>query len=307
MSSSVRYRFKNAVSEDTVSFDGAVIQIGDVKRLIALKRGLGAEGAAELTLFDPSTNEEYADDSKVIPRNSLVLVKRTPATKFKPLQSAAGGATAQLAAPAAPQQQQRLQQGTAAAAGAHAANGSGAAAGQQQQQQQQHDEFGGDYYSEQPTAAVVREDEDKALQSLLQGTASTWQREVRQGAMRGRGRGRGGGIPFDYRCPRWVGAGPGWWWWVLGDFCTDAGIKPKHSWSAAGSKASGTAFCMPDSSNHSRQSYARALPVLPCSPAGDCQSTAAPPRPALLPTLPQVRGGGAALGAGLPHSGRPQL
>lgn len=180
MSSQVRYRFKNAVAEDVVSFDGAVIQIGDVKRLIALKRGLGAEGAAELTLFDSSTNEEHSDDSKVIPRNTLVLVKRAPANKFKPLQSAAGNAP------------------VAAVAQIVAANGGGSGS------QPAADEFGGDYYSENPTAALVREDEDKALQSLLQGTASTWQREVRQGAMRGwgRGRGAGGGMPPDYRCPR---------------------------------------------------------------------------------------------------------
>ena len=91
MSSLVRYRFKNAVAEDSVAFDGAVIQIGDVKRLIAVKRGLGADGAAELTLFDPASGEEHTDDAKVIPRNSLVLVKRAPVAKFKPLQSAAGG------------------------------------------------------------------------------------------------------------------------------------------------------------------------------------------------------------------------
>lgn len=180
MSSQVRYRFKNAVAEDVVTFDGAVIQIGEVKRLIALKRGLGADGAAELTLFDATSGEEQADESKVIPRNTLVLVKRSPAAKFKPLQSSAGGAAASAAPPA-----------VAAANGGSTQPAAG-------------DEFGGDYYSEQPTAALVREDEDKALQSLLQGTASTWQREVRQGAMRGRGRGRGagGGVPYDYRCPR---------------------------------------------------------------------------------------------------------
>lgn len=185
MSSQVRYRFKNAVAEDSIAFDGAVIQIGDVKRLIAVKRGLGPEGAAELTLFDPASGEEHADEARVIPRNSLVLVKRAPAAKFKPLQSAAGGTVAPPL-PVVP----------------------GAAAGstQQQQQTQAAEEFGGDYYSEQPTAAVVQEDEDRALASRLQATAAGWHREVRQGAMRGRGgrgRGPGGqGVPYDYRCPR---------------------------------------------------------------------------------------------------------
>ena len=181
MSSQVRYRFKNAVAEDTVAFDGAVIQVGDVKRLIALKRGLGAEGAAELTLLDPGTNEEHVDEAKVLPRNTLVLVKRAPAARFKPLSSAAGGAVAP----------------SPAAAPAPAAAAPAAAAA---------DEFGGELYSERPTAALVQEKEDQALKSLLQSNASTWQREVRQGVLRGRGRGRGAGgsAPFDYRCPRWV-------------------------------------------------------------------------------------------------------
>lgn len=186
MSSQVRYRFKNAVAEDSVAFEGAVITIGDVKRLIAAKRGLGPEGAAELTLFDPQSGEEHDDDARVIPRNSLVLVKRAPSARFKPLQSGTGGgvAAAPPPLPIAPGPQQ--QQG-AAPAPAPA------------------DEFGGDYYSEQPVAAVVAEAEDRALASRLQATASSWHREVRQGAMRGRGRGRGPGgqgVPFDYHCPR---------------------------------------------------------------------------------------------------------
>lgn len=186
MTSKVSFRFRNAVSTEDVLFDGSVIQIRDVKRLIAVKRGLGEEGAAELTLFDPNTNEEYTDDGKVIPRNSLVIVKRTPVTRFQPLQSTAPAAAAPAAA--APAQPAADQRSDAAAAALQPAA----------------DEFGGDYYTEQPQRAVVGEDEGKALANLLQGTAATWQREVRQGAMRGRGRGRGGrGLPtLDYRCSR---------------------------------------------------------------------------------------------------------
>lgn len=181
MTSKVFFRFKNAISQDQVLFDGSVIQIGDVKRLIAVKRGLGPEGAAELTLFDPNTNEEYNVDGKVIPRNSLVVVKRAPVTKFKPLQSASAAVPAQAPETETAPQDTKLEAASAAP-----------------------DDFGGDYYSEQPQSAVVGEDEDKALQNLLQGTAATWQREVRQGSMRGRGRGRGGrGMPpLDYRCSR---------------------------------------------------------------------------------------------------------
>ena len=185
MTSVIYYKLKNAIQQHHVNFDGSVIQIGDVKRLVAAKQGLGPDGAAELTLFDSNTGDEYADEGKVIPRNTLVLVKRAPATKFKPLVASEGGVTA--SAPAAP--------AAVPPSGDGAPPESGGAG-----------DFGGDFYSEQPTAAVVGEDESKALQSFLQGTAATWQREVRQGVMRGRGRGRGrgggGGVALDYKCPR---------------------------------------------------------------------------------------------------------
>lgn len=76
MASVIYFKLKNAIQQQHVNFDGSVIQIGDVKRLIAQKQGLGPDGASELTLSDPNTGDEYADDGKVIPRNTMVLVKR---------------------------------------------------------------------------------------------------------------------------------------------------------------------------------------------------------------------------------------
>jgi E3 ubiquitin-protein ligase RBBP6 len=193
MTSIVFYKFKNSISQESINFDGSIIQIGDVKRLIALKRGLGVEGAAELILSDPNTGDEYVDDTKAIPRNSLVLVKRTPVARLQPLQA---GATT-TAAP--PPKATSLHHSTAP--------------------QNNIDEFGGDYFSEKPTAAVVGVEEDAALQNLLAGTAATWKREVRQGTVRGRGRGRGGRggggaaaatVPPDYRCPRCEEIGAHW-------------------------------------------------------------------------------------------------
>jgi E3 ubiquitin-protein ligase RBBP6 len=193
MASVIYFKLKNAIQQQLVNFDGSVIQIGDVKRLIATKQGLGPDGALELTLSDPNTGDEYHDDGKVIPRNTLVVVKRTPATKFKPLVAGdMGTAPTHHTAPAV----------EADPFGAVAPADGGAAAGGGT-----NNEFGGDFYSEQPTAAVVNDDESKAMQSFLQGTANTWQREVRQGVMRGRGRGRGGrgaaGVAPEYKCPRY--------------------------------------------------------------------------------------------------------
>jgi len=82
------YKLKNAIEQQSVTFDGSVIQIGDVKRLVAEKQGLGPNGYQEITLYDPNTGTEYDDDGKVVPRNTLVEVKRTPAATFAPLGSA---------------------------------------------------------------------------------------------------------------------------------------------------------------------------------------------------------------------------
>ncbi|WPT14337.1 E3 ubiquitin ligase PQT3-like [Picochlorum sp. SENEW3] len=152
------FKLKNAIEQQSVTFDGSVIQIGDVKRLVAEKQGLGPDGYQEITLYDPNTGTEYDDDGKVVPRNTLVEVKRTPAATFAPLGSAAAGVV---------DKKQEEQGGT------------------------------------------MGEDESQALQNLMQGTASTWQKEVRQGVARGRGRGKGT-VPAEYRCPRCEAYGAHW-------------------------------------------------------------------------------------------------
>ena len=155
----IYFKLKNAIQQQSVTFDGSVIQIGDVKRLVAERQGLGPEGYQEITLYDPNTGNEYDDDSKVIPRNTLVEVKRTPAATFAPLTSNPGGVAVAV---------------------------------------------------ENEPAPMVQDDESQALQNLMQGTASTWQREVRQGVMKGRG-GRGrGAVPAEYRCPRCEVYGAHW-------------------------------------------------------------------------------------------------
>ncbi|KAK2079615.1 hypothetical protein QBZ16_002010 [Prototheca wickerhamii] len=147
MTSVINFRFKNALQQDSVTFDGSVIQVGDIKRLIAVKRGLGVEGAQELTLFDSTTSEELTDETKLVPRSSLVLVKRAPVTRFKPL-TAAAPVVASAQEPKAPPPSTS---------------------------DSQHDDFGGGLYSSTPPVASA---EEEALDSLLAGQAATWQREV---------------------------------------------------------------------------------------------------------------------------------
>lgn len=184
MTSKLYFRQPNATKEQFITFDGSVIQIGDVRRLVAQKMGLGPDGSLEIRLFEPNTSEEYTDDAKAIPRNSSVLVKRAPANRPQALgmqSTTAPSAPPVVSVPAADQEP---------AADARAAEGA---------------EFGGDFYTEAPAAPVVDDEESKALAERLRGTASGWQREVQQASFRGRGRGRGRGgqVHFDYRCPRY--------------------------------------------------------------------------------------------------------
>lgn len=167
----IYYKLKNAIQQNSVTFDGSVIQIGDVKRLVAEKQGLGSEGYHEITLYDPNTGDEYDNDSKVVPRNTLVEVKRKPAATFAPLTSQ------QRQSDARP-----LETRTISAAVASQRDG---------------------------IADDTNTDASQALEDFAKGTASTWQREVRQGVMRGRGRGRGV-VPAEYRCPRCEVYGAHW-------------------------------------------------------------------------------------------------
>lgn len=164
----IYYKLKNAIQQNSVTFDGSVIQIGDVKRLVAEKQGLGSEGYQEITLYDPNTGDEYDNDSKVVPRNTLVEVKRKPAAMFAPLTSQQVGGEAKP-----------LETHTMSAVAVGHADGD--------------------------TQNVT----DTSLEDFAKGTASTWQREVRQGVLRGRGRGKGA-VPAEYRCPRCEAFGAHW-------------------------------------------------------------------------------------------------
>ena len=79
MTGVVNFKFKSALAYDSVKFDGAFISVGELKGLIAEKKGLGADAGQELLLSDPRTKSEYSDESQLIPKNSSVVVRRTPA------------------------------------------------------------------------------------------------------------------------------------------------------------------------------------------------------------------------------------
>ncbi|KAF8549419.1 DWNN-domain-containing protein, partial [Imleria badia] len=81
MASSVFYKFKSQKDESRVTFDGTAISVFDLKREIILANNLGKANDFDLYVYDASTNQEYKDDSQVIPRSSSVVVKRLPSQR----------------------------------------------------------------------------------------------------------------------------------------------------------------------------------------------------------------------------------
>ncbi|KAL5536776.1 MPE1 [Sanghuangporus sanghuang] len=82
MASFVYYRFKSQKDESKISFDGTGISVFDLKREIIVANNLKANDF-DLLLFDPSNEQEYEDDTHIIPRSSSVIAKRVPAKTGK--------------------------------------------------------------------------------------------------------------------------------------------------------------------------------------------------------------------------------
>ena len=102
MSGVVHFKFKSAISYDSVQFDGAFVSVGELKTLIAEKKGLGREATVELILSDPRTHSEYKDDSHLLPKSTSVLVRRAPVAKLRALEGSTeqSGTASNTAAPA---------------------------------------------------------------------------------------------------------------------------------------------------------------------------------------------------------------
>ena len=84
MSGVIYFKFRGTLQHEQLLFDGHFITVGEVKRLIAEKKGLGREGAAELILSDAGGLVEYQDSQQQLPKSSKVTVRRAP-PKTKPL------------------------------------------------------------------------------------------------------------------------------------------------------------------------------------------------------------------------------
>lgn len=78
MSSSVYYKFKSQKEPSRVPFDGNEISVFDLKREIISINKLGTGADFDLAIYDPESNEEYGDDTVLIPRSTTVVARRLP-------------------------------------------------------------------------------------------------------------------------------------------------------------------------------------------------------------------------------------
>ncbi|KAM4649701.1 E3 ubiquitin-protein ligase RBBP6-like isoform 2-T2 [Amazona ochrocephala] len=79
--SCIHYKFFSKLNYDTVTFSGFDISLRDLKYKIMRKEKLKAANS-DLLISNAQTKEEYTEDA-LIPKNSLVVVKRIPAGGVK--------------------------------------------------------------------------------------------------------------------------------------------------------------------------------------------------------------------------------
>lgn len=81
MSSAIFYRFRSQKNASRIFFDGTGITVFDLKKEIINENKLGDGTGFELRLYHNDTEEEYADDTVVIPRSTSVVARRSPPSK----------------------------------------------------------------------------------------------------------------------------------------------------------------------------------------------------------------------------------
>ncbi|KAL5348758.1 Protein mpe1 [Pseudogymnoascus australis] len=87
MTSSVFFKFKSQREPSRVEFDGTGISVFELKRDIIIKSGLGDGTEFDLAIYNEDGNEEYTDDTTIIPRSTSIIARRLP-----PLKAGAGRA-----------------------------------------------------------------------------------------------------------------------------------------------------------------------------------------------------------------------
>ncbi|EDN04171.1 conserved hypothetical protein [Histoplasma mississippiense (nom. inval.)] len=81
MTSSVHFKFKSQKEPSRVTFDGTGISVFELKREIINQNRLGDGSDFELAIYNEDTNEEYDDDTTIVPRSTSVIARRLPAAR----------------------------------------------------------------------------------------------------------------------------------------------------------------------------------------------------------------------------------
>ncbi|GKY98272.1 hypothetical protein MPSEU_000784800 [Mayamaea pseudoterrestris] len=82
MSSTILYKFRSGTNFEALSLPGTSARLLDVKKAIVAAKKLD-QGSIEfdLAVKDATTNEDYTDESMLLPRGTRVVVQRLPAAK----------------------------------------------------------------------------------------------------------------------------------------------------------------------------------------------------------------------------------
>lgn len=83
MASTIQYKYRSGTHFETLPLPGSAARLFDVKRAIVKAKKLDASGSLEfdLSIRNADTDEEYADESVLLPRGTRVVVERRPAAK----------------------------------------------------------------------------------------------------------------------------------------------------------------------------------------------------------------------------------
>ncbi|KAK9468588.1 DWNN domain-containing protein [Lipomyces arxii] len=81
MSSFIYYKFRSQRDPLRIAFDGTGLTVFDLKREVILVNKLGEGTDFDLCAYNVDTNEEYEDDSEVLPRSTSVVIRRRAPSK----------------------------------------------------------------------------------------------------------------------------------------------------------------------------------------------------------------------------------
>ncbi|XP_038987742.1 E3 ubiquitin ligase PQT3-like [Phoenix dactylifera] len=187
----VYYKFKSAKDYDSILIEGQFISVANLKERIFEFKHLGRGTDFDLMVSNAQTNEEYADEAAMIPKNTSVLIRRIPGRPRKPI------VTERDETKVVEDKLEDLPPASNTLVGDPSTV--------KYPEESEWDEFGNDLYAipevlpAQSGSPVVdvspanKVDEDSKIKALIDTPALDWNRQTQEGYGAGRGFGRGMG------------------------------------------------------------------------------------------------------------------